>query len=335
MILVKRDCSLDFVKGFAALAVVLLHNMPNYYIGSVLWIGQAVPLFLFVSAYLTYGSFERGKTIESYFSKSSMVKMMKRIFKPFLMMTIIQVVIIQIISWGGVNDEGIVALSFLVDGRINYKGLIASGGIGPGSYYPWLYLQAWVFLPVIAIVTTRFSAKTSCTIFFVTCIILELISSLVNVNPAIYRLSFYRYLFLLYLGCIVKRNSISLSKGVVFLAGISAIFLILSNYSDIDFRPFFFNQWKGHNWLGYFYTVFFFLLLKKIYYKYNDKTIVKWLTDLGPMSYEIFLCQMFVYSFVSLNLFQSIKNEILQYSAFVITTTILSLVPVIIYKRCR
>lgn len=44
----ERDYSIDFVKGVAILFVILLHNMPNESIYSIAYIGQAVPLFLFV-----------------------------------------------------------------------------------------------------------------------------------------------------------------------------------------------------------------------------------------------------------------------------------------------
>ncbi|MBD5241654.1 MAG: hypothetical protein HDS50_02510 [Bacteroides sp.] len=98
-------------------------------------------------------------------------------------------------------------------------------------------------------------------------------------------------------------------------------------------RPFFFNQWQGYSWPGYFYTVFFFLILKEIYKKYAHRRIVRWITDLGSMSYEIFLCQMFFFSFIGYNTFRFIPNSIIQYLAFIVTTTILSIAPIIIYKK--
>lgn len=65
----ERDYSIDFVKGVAILFVILLHNMPNESIYSIAYIGQAVPLFLLVSSYLTYGGFQR-KGFNGYFSAS-------------------------------------------------------------------------------------------------------------------------------------------------------------------------------------------------------------------------------------------------------------------------
>lgn len=74
----ERDYSIDFVKGVAILFVILLHNMPNESIYSIAYIGQAVPLFLLVSSYLTYGGFQR-KGFNGYFSASEMIPIRKQI----------------------------------------------------------------------------------------------------------------------------------------------------------------------------------------------------------------------------------------------------------------
>ena len=71
----ERDYSIDFVKGVAILFVILLHNMPNESIYSIAYIGQAVPLFLLVSSYLTYGGFQR-KGFNGYFSARNVKKML-------------------------------------------------------------------------------------------------------------------------------------------------------------------------------------------------------------------------------------------------------------------
>ena len=47
---------LDFIKGFAILAVIFLHCLPNEQIGAIVHIGQAVPLFLLISSVLTFCS---------------------------------------------------------------------------------------------------------------------------------------------------------------------------------------------------------------------------------------------------------------------------------------
>ena len=81
----ERDYSIDFVKGVAILFVILLHNMPNESIYSIAYIGQAVPLFLLVSSYLTYGGFQR-KGFNGYFSARNVKKMLDRVFLPFFLL---------------------------------------------------------------------------------------------------------------------------------------------------------------------------------------------------------------------------------------------------------
>lgn len=215
---------------------------------------------------------------------------------------------------------------------MNFHEIILAGGIGPGAYYPWLYLQAWFCLPLIVYLTDKLSPVKSFLLFLFICIILQLVSCLTDINTYFYRLAFYRYLFLLYLGCYIQKYKTKLSLKIYILATVSAIFILICNYSGIDMRPFFFNQWQGYSWPGYFYTVFFFLILKEIYKKYAHRRIVRWITDLGSMSYEIFLCQMFFFSFIGYNTFRFIPNSIIQYLAFIVTTTILSIAPIIIYK---
>ncbi|WP_286968533.1 acyltransferase family protein [Flavobacterium sp. UBA4854] len=313
----QRNFYIDYIKGIASLSVVLLHCMPNYYIVSPLWIGQAVPLFLFITGYLTYSSFQRGKLLKNYYSKDSFAKVIDRIFKPFFFVLVIQVILYYFLK----NDFSI-------------KGMILSGGIGPGSYYPWIYLQAWFFLPLIIKIIDRVSLHYSFIIFLIICLILEILSSFLHIPEVLYRLAFYRYIFLLYLACIVKKFDIKITFLVVSLAIIGAAYSLFVAYTDINLEPFFyFSGWRGHTWISYFYTVLVFLLLKRIYFLKPNNLISNFFILLGKYSYEIFLCQMFVFSFITLNNFSFENNIFYQNFLFIISTTSLSIIPVIIYKK--
>lgn len=122
----ERDYSIDFVKGVAILFVILLHNMPNESIYSIAYIGQAVPLFLLVSSYLTYGGFQR-KGFNGYFSARNVKKMLDRVSLPFFLLIFSQC-----------------AIFYLLKGGVDWQRLYMQGGFGPGSYYPWIYLQCWL-----------------------------------------------------------------------------------------------------------------------------------------------------------------------------------------------
>lgn len=138
----ERDYSIDFVKGVAILFVILLHNMPNESIYSIAYIGQAVPLFLLVSSYLTYGGFQR-KGFNGYFSARNVKKMLDRVFLPFFLLIFSQC-----------------AIFYLLKGGVDWQRLYMQGGFGPGSYYPWIYLQCWLILPFVIFLVNCLSFRT-------------------------------------------------------------------------------------------------------------------------------------------------------------------------------
>ena len=117
---------------------------------------------------------------------------------------------------------------------MNFHEIILAGGIGPGAYYPWLYFQAWFCLPLIVYLTDKLSPVKSFLLFLFICIILQLVSCLTDINTYFYRLAFYRYLFLLYLGCYIQKYKTGLSLKIYILATVSAIFILFCNYSGID-----------------------------------------------------------------------------------------------------
>ena len=311
-----KDYSIDFIKGIAILSVIFLHNTPDKVFYQIAWIGQAVPLFLLVTGYLTYGSFQNGKKIKDYYSKSSFSKMLKRIFAPFFIITLLQCV-----------------LYYFFYSHFSWHSVISSGGIGPGSYYPWLYLQCWLILPLIIYTIDKLSVKKSISLFICISIALELVSSIISIPP-IYRLLFFRYLFHIYLGCFIYKMNVKINIKYTILAIIAMIFSITEIYTDLDFSPYFYNQWKGYHWITAFYAVFIFLLLKKLYdFMTRCIKIQCFIQLLGKNSYEIFLCQMFIFSLFPEKVLSFIDNLYIEALIFIILTLVLSIVPIIIYKK--
>ncbi len=312
---IARDNSIDFIKGIAILSVIFTHNMPNLHIGAIVWIGQAVPLFLLVSSYLTYKSFSRGKTAESYYT--TFPKMFKRIFVPFFVITIIQYIIYSFIE-------------LKPDFSLAY--VIQTGGIGPGAYYPWLYLQCWLLMPLIIYITDKLSVSASFILFLGISILLEIGSSLGDIDASLYRLLIYRYLFLLYLGCLLAKNVIKLNFILIIGAFISLIFSLLEKYTSTSFEPLFVNLWRGYHWITAFYPVLLFIIIVRFYRKFKEEFYSNWIVLLGNYSYEIFLCQMFVYSITPKEVFIEMINPNIGYILYIIFTTIFSIVPILIYK---
>ena len=284
MVFVK-DTHIDWIdgaKGVAIVAVVLLHSLPCLReIGWILHIGQAVPIFLFITAYLISMRFE---SLQTYFQWERIAKMLKKVFVPFVFVLLIQLVCLA-----------------LIDRLPSLKTIVKTGGIGPGSYYVWLYLQAWVIIPFIVILVRKLPIWVSMLIMLVVSIIAEYvfvpIAGIEHIDE-LYRLLPVRYLMVLYLGCIWPLLKDKQRYILYGLAGVSA-FLMLNDLYLAD-NVLFVNvmgggkivpsYWNGYHWYTAFYVIIPMALLERIHY-----------TDIwkqaGKYSWYIFLLQMMCFGF--------------------------------------
>lgn len=127
---------IDFIKGLAAISVILLHTLPEgvlYSSFAVYHIWQAVPIFLFITFYLGFRSFE--KTVDffkGYYSKERVKKIFQKLWLPLLILAVLEAFFFIFI---GNNDRAIGSLLCISN--------------GPGSYYIWVYMQIWILLPLI------------------------------------------------------------------------------------------------------------------------------------------------------------------------------------------
>lgn len=203
---------IDGAKGVAILSVILLHSLPCLReIGWIWHIGQAVPVFLFITAYLISMRFE---SLQTYFQRERFAKMLKKVFIPFVFVFLIQLVCLA-----------------LIDRLPSLKTIVKTGGIGPGSYYIWLYLQAWVIIPFMVMLVRKLPIWVSMLIMLVVSIIAEYvfvpIEGIEHIDE-LYRLLLIRYLMVLYLGCIWPLLKDKQRYILYGLAGVSA-FLMLND----------------------------------------------------------------------------------------------------------
>lgn len=125
---------IDFIKGFAIISVLFLHTLTLGQLNdslAVLHIWQAIPLFIFVSFFLLFSKIER-VGFNRYFERDSWIKLLKRVVFPF---AAAQLLIVSV---------------WLLHG--NYRlcwNIMTLGGSGPGSYYPYLYIQLWMLTPLL------------------------------------------------------------------------------------------------------------------------------------------------------------------------------------------
>lgn len=127
---------IDYIKGLAAISVILLHTLPRsilYDSFAVYHIWQAVPIFLFITFYLGFRNFEKtGNVFTGYYSKDRVKKLFQKLWLPLLILAVFEAFFF--ISTGNCSR----AISSL---------LCISNG--PGSYYIWVYMQLWLLLPLI------------------------------------------------------------------------------------------------------------------------------------------------------------------------------------------
>ncbi len=177
---------IDGAKGIAIICVILLHCLPDldaiYYI---MHIGQAVPVFVFITAYLTAIHY---KVISEYFTLTRIKNMLRTMLLPFLIVLACEV-IVNYIHFGEF---------------FHLKSLLLAGGCyGPGSYYLFLYLSLWILCPLV----TELVKRTPLWLSFIVMLAISIASEYAVVLMmgkvslgALYRLAPIRYLMILWLG---------------------------------------------------------------------------------------------------------------------------------------
>ncbi len=127
------DPFISWMKGICILAVILQHA---YYVpGFEYTIIQQVPLFLLIQVFHCY---KHGLNEVKPFS---LRKTWDRILRPFFMVQMVMLLISML--RGGFDVVGYA------------KGFVVMGGYGMGSYYPWIYLQFAIVLPIFAMMLSN------------------------------------------------------------------------------------------------------------------------------------------------------------------------------------
>lgn len=117
---------IDAIKGLAIISVILLHILPGIvlnYTYSSFHIGQAVPIFLFISFYLSFkGIKDRGDSLLNYFNKRRIGRLLKQVVFPYFIVVICQMIItllrsdlklvIYAIDWWG-KDQGLIIYGYI------------------------------------------------------------------------------------------------------------------------------------------------------------------------------------------------------------------------------
>lgn len=271
------DPFIDFIKAYAIICVLIGHTFPSLELmGYGLWAGMQVPLFVLIQ------SFHSLKKENNTFQ---LKKIIWRIFVPFVLVEMAIFSFLLIVHPSIYTVQGLTS---------EY---IAGGGMGPGSYFPWVYFQIAIILPLFGIMIRKYSKIQLAFIFLLICEGMEILCSVIDLPDKIYRLLCLRYIFLFFLAWIWVKDGIEINTKTILLSLVSFLSAIYFSYYSINDEPWFYNtSWALHRWPCYYYVAI--ALVGGLYY------VFKWLSKvemfnktiklLAKCSYEIFLTQMAV-----------------------------------------
>ena len=268
---------IDFIKGFATISVILLHTLPHrvlYDTFAVYHIWQAVPIFLFITFYLGFRNLEKKPfNFRDYYTLDRIKKIFLKLWLPLIILAFFEAIFFM---FCGTNDKAM--------------GSLLCYNNGPGSYYIWLYMQIWLLLPLIYILLK----KTG--IILGGCLLMILghigdfgIETYFGITP---KFLCFRYIFMSVPALMYLRRVNN--KGTTFLAIISIVYLYSMHYSEVPILidPILPNGWEAQTSLGFFYTLCLFVLLKKCYAKIKNTHFANCISNIGHISWEVFLVQM-------------------------------------------
>lgn len=313
-----RISNIDFVRGVAIISVILLHTLSANALKlsyASLHIGQAVPIFLFITLYLSFkGLDERGGSVMSYFRKQRIGRLCKQVFLPFLIVVVLQA-FVRVIC-------GYKALSI--------SDLVAGGGRGPGSYYFWVYLQIWILVPFLFLLFKK-TEEWGFLILLIICLILNYGCVCIG-NEGLYRLSCIRYLFLAVPAYMYLRKE-SFNVFLLSLCVLGSL-LYLVFLQKIDLSPFILNfGWSSQQWPAYFWTfaVFVFLMWLGSWLQPANR-IYALLCWLGRNSWYVFLAQMFLLCYLKEEMLTIVDIAIVNKLIFISLTMVISVLPALLIE---
>lgn len=262
----------DYIKAYAIVCVLLGHTISSIDdMVSGLWVSMQVPLFVLLQ------SFHSLKKTKVTFDFS---KLFWRIIAPFILVQAALFIILGVV--GGFDYQLII-------------GGVLKGGYGPGSYFPWVYLQLAIVLKIVHPILRKGSMVSQAFVAVLVCEVLEIICSVTDMPEWLYRLLAFRYLFLVFLAWIWVTKGVKMTRMTVALSILSALAIIYFEYFAGNGEPFFFNTECGyHRWPCFVYVSYLMTyLLYQLYLWMRKSSVVdRWVRMLSKCSYEIFLVQM-------------------------------------------
>ena len=318
--ILMRESKYDFLKGVAVSFVILLHTLDNESlnsIGHIYHIGHAVPIFVLVTFILSFMTLAKrsGTEIQYWYSTKRWITMFRKVLFPYVVL------------------QGCFLLLLIITKDTKHMhSMLIGGGIGPGSYYPWIYLQFWLVMPLLYLILKRTTLFVGCVIFFLLNEIMQISCCYFNVSDHLYRLLACRYLFLAFLGYLFWKIDIRKYVYAIF-AAIGVMYYL--SLDKVDYVPFLFNSWMTQQLPAFFYTILLMKVLLLIFDRMKMTIVGYYFVLLGENSWYIFLLQMLFVTITSIKMLSFIPSKLFQSILYVIIVYVLSVTPMIVYSKYK
>lgn len=206
---------------------------------------------------------------------------------------------------------------------------VSGGGYGPGSYYPWIFIQMAIIIPLMRPVCEKLDKGKSLLLFLLISEAIEILCSLIIMPDAIYRLLCLRYIMLIWFGWLWVKEGIPLNQKTIIITLLSLGSIIYLGYVKWSFEPWLYDTgWTTHRWPCYFWVGLLLVwVLYKTYVSVSKYAVVRNTTKLlASASYEIFLVQMAYYALFQAKYISFIDNEYLKYGLCLVLAFVVSIV---------
>lgn len=268
----NRNASIDIYKAICIFFIIITHypffEKIRFIAGFPFWIDMAVPIFMVISGYVNYKSYDF-KNVSGFGDAYNIREIIRKQIRYI-----------------------IPALIFIITGYLITKGtgIAPEGNLGPGSYYVPIMIEFVFVFPLIFFVIKKFGALGLflCGGFN---LLFEIFKTSIHMGEGMYRYLIFRYLLLIAFGCFIASARFKMNKfTAVILTLVGAGFIILFSYTD--YEPIILNYWSGTSFLP---ALFIVPLMAFLIIKCNG-IHNKVLEVIGKASYEIYLTQMVFYN---------------------------------------
>ena len=176
-----RDTFIDFIKAYAILWVLIGHFLScSKGILYPIIGGNQVPLFVAVQCF-HYFKYTPPRIL-------NVSKILTRVIIPFFLIQLFIAIVLFVLN-------GFSGLNFIIGS------FFINGGYGQGDYYPLIYIQIALLLPLFYKIISRIESDYFLLFFFVVfCELIEIMFSYIQISDTLYRILALRYFLLIYFG---------------------------------------------------------------------------------------------------------------------------------------